>query len=111
MDDVTVEGDETRLERLFGNLFRNASEHGDADEIRVGLLDSGFYVADDGTGIPESNRAQVFRGGFSTDRDGTGFGLALVREIAEAHGYDVTVTESDNGGARFEFRPRGIDID
>ncbi|PSQ23363.1 hypothetical protein BRD04_03140 [Halobacteriales archaeon QS_9_67_17] len=110
-DDVTIEGDETRLERLFENLFRNASEHGNADEIRVGLLDSGFYVADDGTGIPESNRAQVFRGGFSTERDGTGFGLALVREIAEAHGYDVTVTESDDGGARFEFRPRGIDID
>ncbi|PSP58184.1 hypothetical protein BRC72_06185 [Halobacteriales archaeon QH_7_66_36] len=97
---------------------REAFDHGehalkqlDADEVRVGLLDSGFYVADDGTGIPEANRAQVFRGGFSTARDGIGFGLALVREIAEVHGYDVTVTESDDGGARFEFWPRDIDID
>ena len=110
-DDVTIEGDETRLQRLFENLFRNASEHGHAGEVRVGLLDSGFYVADDGTGIPEAHRDQVFEGGFSTDRDGTGFGLALVSEIAEAHGYDVTVTESDDGGARFEFRPNGIDLD
>ena len=110
-DDVTIEGDETRLQRLFENLFRNASEHGHAGEVRVGLLDSGFYVADDGTGIPEAHRDQVFEGGFSTDRDGTGFGLALVSEIAEAHGYDVTVTESDDGGARFEFWPRDIDID
>jgi len=74
--------------------------------VTVGDLDdgSGFYVADDGTGIPEDEREDVFRSGYSTSESGTGFGLSIVREIAEAHGWTVTVTESADGGARFEFR-------
>ncbi|GCF14350.1 hypothetical protein Harman_22850 [Haloarcula mannanilytica] len=77
--------------------------------VTVRTLDdgSGFYFADDGTGIPEDERESVFRSGYSTSDTGTGFGLAIVREIAEAHGWTVTTTESEGGGARFEFR--GVD--
>ncbi|WP_245902745.1 ATP-binding protein [Salinigranum rubrum] len=46
----------------------------------------------------------MFEAGYSTNPDGTGFGLSIVREIAEAHGWDVRLTEADGGGARFEFR-------
>jgi signal transduction histidine kinase len=45
----------------------------------------------------------VYEWGYSTAETGTGFGLAIVSQIAEAHGWESTVTESDTGGARFEF--------
>jgi signal transduction histidine kinase len=61
-------------------------------------------VADDGPGIPESDRLGVFESGYSTAPDGTGFGLTIVEEIAEAHGWEVSVTASRDGGARFEIR-------
>ena len=72
--------------------------------IEVGEMDdgTGFYVADDGPGIPEEDRERVFEGGYSTVANGTGFGLAIVSEIAEAHGWSVSVTDSERGGARFE---------
>ncbi|WP_436908227.1 PAS domain-containing sensor histidine kinase [Halosimplex marinum] len=111
-----VEADPDRLARLFENCFRNGVEHGGSDvTVRVGTLDeeAGFYVEDDGPGIPEDVRGEVFDRGVTTDDDGTGFGLAIVREIAEAHGWEVAATESDAGGARFEFAgvPRGDDLD
>ncbi len=79
--------------------------HGGAGvTVTVGDLEDGFYVADDGPGIPEERRDEVFESGYTTSDTGTGFGLAIVERIAEAHGWEVTVTESDSGGARFEFQ-------
>ncbi|MFT4882814.1 MAG: PAS domain S-box-containing protein [Natronomonas sp.] len=77
---------------------------GDGVTITIGDLEDGFFLADDGEGIPESKRARVFDPGYSTASAGTGFGLAIVQEIAEAHGWDIDVTESSEGGARFEIR-------
>jgi PAS domain S-box-containing protein len=92
-----------RLVELFGNLFRNSVEHGDETvTVRVEATDSGFTVSDDGPGVSEGNRGSVFESGYTTADDGTGFGLTIVREIADAHGWEVTVAESDDGGARFE---------
>ena len=107
-DDLpTVRGDGSRLGQLFENLFRNSVEHGSADghvAVTVGTLDDsrGFYVADDGPGIPEDRRDAVFDHGVSYG-DGTGFGLSIVADIARAHGWTVSLTASDDGGARFEF--------
>jgi PAS domain S-box-containing protein len=102
----SIRGDADRLGRLFENCYRNAVEHGgDAVTVRVGTLaesDPGFYVEDDGAGIPEDVRERVFERGVSSDEGGTGFGLAIVAEIADAHGWAVRATESDDGGARFE---------
>jgi PAS domain S-box-containing protein len=103
--DLTLEvtGDENRLLQLFENLYRNAVEHGGTDvTVTVGRHGDGFYVADDGPGIPEENQSDVFEEGFTTNRDGTGFGLAIVETIVEAHGWEVSVTDSKTGGARFE---------
>jgi len=134
-EDAVIRCDESRLRQLLENLFRNAVEHGstgdrnaelsdDAGEqgaddggvtVRVGApndgstdLDSnpGFYVADDGPGIPEGEREKVFEGGFS-DGGSTGLGLTIVDEVAAAHGWSVTVAESESGGARFEVRDDG----
>ena len=112
----TVQADESRLSQLFENLFRNAVEHGansgqSADSadgepsltVTVGDCEGGFYVADDGPGIPEGEREEVFDPGYSGSKsESTGFGLSIVRRVAEAHGWDVRVTASEDGGARFE---------
>ncbi|QLD84286.1 PAS domain S-box protein [Natronomonas halophila] len=101
--DRTIRADPTRLEQLFENLFRNAVEHGgDQVTVTVGELDTGFYVEDDGPGIPPEDREDVFGYGYSTSEDGTGFGLSIVKQIAEAHDWDIRLTEGTDGGARFE---------
>lgn len=132
-DEVTVSADPDRLQRILENLFRNSFEHasGDAqrsldnpveaaaqmpdgsgrknDEVDVtvtiGTLDdeNGFYVADDGPGIPPDDRDEVFEAGVSGAEMGSGLGLAIVRRVAEAHGWVVSVTDGSEGGARFEF--------
>lgn len=100
-----IRADADRLRHLLENLFRNAVEHGgEAVSVRVGPIDDdGFYVADDGTGLPPDDRETLFEHGYTTRSDGTGFGLTIVREIAQAHGWSVDVTESERGGSRFEF--------
>lgn len=104
--------DESRLRQAFENLFRNAVDHaGTGSQIRVGPLESGdgFYVEDDGQGIPPDNRARVFEHGYSTSEDGTGLGLAIVKRICEAHGWELRVVDGRDGGARFEVT--GVDLD
>jgi len=64
----------------------------------------GFYIEDDGPGVPESKRDEVFEPGETTNPEGTGFGLPIVKRIAEAHGWETNLTDSFDGGARFEFK-------
>ncbi len=132
---AVVRADPGRLRQLFENLIRNSVEHGqtphtekqgDTGEqrvttsisqsqgaatdltITVGELDDGFYVADDGVGIPADERENVFEGGYSL-ASGPGFGLRIVDEIVDTHGWSITVAESDAGGARFEIT--GVEFD
>jgi len=101
--DRRVEGDRSRLRQVFENLFKNSVEHGGKDvTITVGSLENGFYVEDDGPGIPADEREKVFGEGYTTRDDGTGIGLSIVKTIVEAHGWEITVTEGSGGGARFE---------
>ncbi|MFB6141886.1 MAG: PAS domain-containing sensor histidine kinase [Halorientalis sp.] len=95
--------DESGLERLLENVFENALEHGGDDvTVTVGDLPDGFYVADDGRGIPPAEREDVFEAGYTTAADGTGFGMRIVERIAGIHGWEVAATESEAGGARIE---------
>ena len=111
----TVEADPDRLQRLFENLYRNSVEHaqeaasGESEPVRIRVertRDGGFFVADDGRGVSESERAVVFEPGYSGDEDGAGLGLAIVDRIAAAHGWSATVESAEGGGARFEFRDK-----
>jgi len=104
--DGEICADPGRVGQLLGNLFRNADEHG-GERVVVGDLSDGFYVADDGPGIDADHRDEVFESGYTTSETGTGFGLSIVQRIAEAHGWEVAVTEGERGGARFEFT--GVD--
>ena len=117
--DRTVLADESRVKQLLENLVRNSVEHGstssraepddaiehagDGVTITVGALPDGFYVEDTGPGIPESERGDVFEAGYSTNRNGTGFGLSIVAEVVDAHGWEISVVEGSDGGARFEI--------
>ncbi|MCD2204969.1 GAF domain-containing sensor histidine kinase [Halobacterium sp. KA-6] len=103
---ATIKADRGRLQQLFENLFRNAIEHGGKNvTVRVGTLsaEDGIYIEDDGSGIPEEDRNQIFEDGYSTGESSTGFGLAIVNQIVEAHGWEVCATHSADGGARFEI--------
>ncbi len=96
--------DEGRLKQLFENLIRNAIEHGgDGVTVRVGELSEGFYLEDDGSGIPSAERETVFDAGYSTSDDGTGFGLSIVQRVVEAHDWQIRAREGTEGGARFEI--------
>ncbi|WP_123537489.1 histidine kinase N-terminal 7TM domain-containing protein [Halosimplex salinum] len=119
VDGLTVDADRDRLSQLFENLFRNAVEHGSTssrpgadDAVQHGgdvavsvepLADErGFAVADDGPGFDDADLESVFDDGFTTTRDGTGFGLSIVTEIAAQHGWSVAAANGDGGGARIE---------
>jgi len=131
LDSARVQADADRLQQLFENLFRNSIEHaapddssladthGDATDggvmdvpsggrtdgiaVRVGTLpEGGFFVEDDGPGIPADERETVLERGYSRD-GGTGLGLSIVAEIADEHDWSVVVTEGAEDGARFEF--------
>jgi len=100
----TIRADPSRLRQLLGNLFQNATEHGGGNvTVTVGEMPDGFYVEDDGSGIPDDERDRVFDPGHSTRHDGTGIGLDIVETVARAHGWEITLTASDAGGARFEI--------
>jgi PAS domain S-box-containing protein len=110
VDDTELDADRDRLRQVFENLYRNALEHGapdDHDELTVTvgtLAGDGFFVADDGVGVPESVQDGLFEAGESSDPNGTGFGLAIVERVVTAHGWTVDLVESHDGGARFEIR-------
>ena len=108
--DRTIRADRGRVRQLFENLFRNAVEHGGPEvTVTVGELENGFYIEDDGDGVPETQRDEVFETGYSTSEDGTGFGLSIVQQVANAHGWSIRVTEGAEGGARFEIT--GVEFD
>ena len=117
-ESTVVQADAERLMTLFENLFRNSLEHGstgrrtsgegtDRDDtsltVRVGTLEDGFYVADDGPGIPAADREVVFESDYSSSEGGVGLGLTICKEIVEAHGWAISITDGADGGARIEI--------
>ena len=115
-----VFGDQNRLKQVFENLFRNAADHAgdnvtvwvgplvegevpeiDSEDERIKGRVTGFYVADDGPGIPPDILNDVLSVDTLSGSD-NGLGLSIVAQITDAHGWDISVTESRAGGARFE---------
>ncbi|WP_440766644.1 response regulator [Natronorubrum sp. DTA7] len=114
---TTLRADETRLVQLLENLFGNSLVHGttggrDGEKptvtVTVGTLEDGFFVEDDGSGVPATDRDVIFEPGYTTG-EGTGLGLRIVKDIVDAHGWDVSIGEGSTGGARFEIT--GVESD
>lgn len=101
---IPVNGDRSRIRRLLENLLRNADEHCESPvTVTLEQTTDGFYIADNGPGLDETNCEQIFEPGYTTATDGTGFGLTIVKRIADAHGWTISVSNSTAGGVRFEF--------
>jgi signal transduction histidine kinase len=112
---TAVRADASRLRSVFENLARNVSEHNEAPlAVRVGLVEPaaatddgaspvGFFVEDDGDGIPADDRERVFDHGYTTNAGGTGLGLSIVRGVVDAHDWEISCLETRGGGARFEI--------
>lgn len=107
---AAIDADRERLVELLENLFRNAVVHASPDDrpasvtITVGTTADGFYIEDDGQGIPDDEKDVVFEWGYTTHEDGTGFGLRIVEVLANAHDWEVDLVDSESGGVRFEIR-------
>ncbi|WP_404937338.1 sensor histidine kinase [Pseudomonas sp. JDS08PS003] len=100
--------DREDLLELLGNLLDNACKWADA-QVRLSVEEraTGFFLAvdDDGPGIPQERRSEVFSRGARLDEqtDGHGLGLGIVRDIVEAWGATLSLEESALGGLRVEI--------
>ena len=99
-DGTFVDGDETRLRRLFANVVDNAVRHA-RENVTIDIASMGdrasIAIDDDGAGIPAELREKIFERFVTTTSDGTGLGLPICRWIARAHGGEIHVTT----GSRF----------
>ena len=103
------------FKRLVGNLVGNACRHADHVAVAARHADGYLFVTvdDDGPGIPETERANVFRPFYrldearNQDEGGTGLGLAIARDIARGHGGDITLDSAPLGGLRAVVRIPG----
>jgi len=106
-EQITVLADEPRLKRSLENVLRNAVEHADEPhiDVRAATADgsAAISVCDDGPGIPADERDDVLRSGYTTSSDGSGLGLGIVSRIADAHGWTLSLSESDAGGLCVEL--------
>lgn len=106
--DLLVVGNEPALTGALLNLVHNAIQMKQIGaQITLSCDYSGnrisLIVQDNGPGIPESKIKQIFEPFFTTKSQGTGLGLAVVSSVAKAHGGEVSVSNVQQGGARFEI--------
>jgi signal transduction histidine kinase len=107
---LKIDADPEHLYRIVLNLVRNANEalgaSGGTIAVRASRLHQSLCIeiCDDGPGIPESLRERLFRPFATAARPGgSGLGLAIARDLARAHGGDVTLAATGAGGTRFRI--------
>ncbi len=106
LERANINADPAQLRQMIWNLVRNAvqaSSAGDQVEVRVELAgpNARLTVEDQGIGIDEQARGRLFDAFFTTRSQGTGVGLAVVKRIADEHGFRIDVTSEHGQGAIF----------
>jgi signal transduction histidine kinase len=115
LDPAVVRGDESQLARIVTNILDNALRHA-AQHVQVRLDATTEHavltITDDGPGVPEADRQRIFDRFVRLDQDrnratgGIGLGLALVRDLVDAHGGTVIVGDREDGGRGSRFQVR-----
>lgn len=95
-----VYADRTMLNRLFAHLFRTLFAYGKASAVDVGTSEDGFFVQDDGSGVPHVDRDYAEAATMTDARSGAS--IRVARRLAERHGWELSVMPNDRGGSRFE---------
>jgi signal transduction histidine kinase len=101
-----IEADKEKLRRVFGNLINNACDAlGENGEIKVGLSEKDGQITtkviDNGSGIPESKRDEIFEPFVTTKKNGTGLGLSIVQRIVSSHKGKIFVDSKEGEGSVF----------
>ena len=108
-DALTVEADEQMLRQALFNLILNAIQAVDGDgDIQVhaektSASEGHLEVRDNGPGVPAESRAEIFKPYFTTQKTGTGLGLAVVQQIVLAHGWEIECLANQPKGALFRI--------
>jgi len=106
---LTIEADEQLLRQALFNLLLNAVQAVDGDgEIQVAAerrngTEAWLEVRDNGPGVPADRRSEIFKPYFTTQKTGTGLGLAVVQQIVLAHGWEVECLPNTPKGAVFRI--------
>ena len=108
-DPLTIEADEQLFRQALFNLVLNAVQAVDANgeiQIRAGKSNGAeafLEVRDNGPGVSQDQRAEIFKPYFTTHQNGTGLGLAVVQQIVQAHGWDIECLGNEPNGAIFRL--------
>jgi signal transduction histidine kinase len=108
-DPLTIEADEQMLRQALFNLILNAIQavDGDGDILihaqKTSTAEGILEVRDNGPGVPAENRAEIFKPYFTTQKQGTGLGLAVVQQIVLAHGWEIECLANQPKGALFRI--------
>ena len=106
---LTIEADEQLLRQTLFNLLLNATQavgpkgHITITATRSGPEEATLEIRDDGPGVPESQRQEIFKPYVTTNQKGTGLGLAVVQQIVSAHGWEIACLPNEPRGARFRL--------
>lgn len=104
-----IEADEQLLRQMLFNLILNAIQAGErGGEIqvaaeKVSATEIQFDIRDNGSGVPPDQRTEIFKPYVTNHPDGTGLGLAVVQQIATAHGWDIRCLANEPKGAIFRL--------
>jgi signal transduction histidine kinase len=97
---LMVAADATQLEQVLINIVKNAMEAIDAQghiTVRTTLQPPALRIEDNGAGVPEAIRQQLFTPFFSTKKNGQGIGLTMIRDILMNHGFPFSLTTDEDG--------------
>jgi signal transduction histidine kinase len=109
MEPFTIEADEQLLRQALFNLVLNAVQAvPPKGEIRIRASrrnneEAFIEISDNGPGVPQANRAEIFKPYFTTHAEGTGLGLSVVQQIVQAHGWEIECLANEPAGALFRI--------